>query len=63
MRGPTLPILDPAGVGEMVVDAVRADRFLQLTHPEVHDLLVRRAQDPEAFLAEQVAAITADDPH
>ena len=47
----------------MVVDAVRADRFLQLTHPEVHDLLVRRAQDPEAFLAEQVAAITADDPH
>jgi NAD(P)-dependent dehydrogenase (short-subunit alcohol dehydrogenase family) len=63
VRGPTLPIIAPAAVGEMVVDAVRADRFLQLTHPEVHDLLVHRAQDPEAFLAEQVAAITADDPH
>jgi NAD(P)-dependent dehydrogenase (short-subunit alcohol dehydrogenase family) len=62
VRGPTLPILDPAAVGEMVVDAVRADRFLQLTHPEVHELLVHRAEDPEAFLAEQVAAITADAP-
>jgi NAD(P)-dependent dehydrogenase (short-subunit alcohol dehydrogenase family) len=57
VRGPTLPLRDPAEVGEMVVDAVRADRFLQLTHPEVHDLLVHRAEDPEGFLAEQVARV------
>jgi len=43
-------------VGEKVVDAVRTDRFLLLTHPQVHEILVRRAADPEAFLAEQIAA-------
>ncbi len=60
VRGPALDLLDPETVGEQVVEAVRADRFLLLTHPEVHDLLVRRAEDPEAFVAEQIAAIAAD---
>ena len=59
VRGPDLPILDPSVVGEQVVDAVRTDRFLLLTHPQVHDILVRRAADPDAFLAEQIAAVTA----
>ena len=57
MRGPDLEVLDPAVVGELVVDAVRTDRFLLLTHPEVHDILVRRAADPDAFLAEQIARV------
>jgi len=61
LHGPRdLALLDPAVVGDMVVDAVRTNRFLLLTHDEVHDLLVRRARDPEAFLAEQVAALDVD---
>jgi len=61
VRGPALDLLDPEVVGEQVVGAVRADTFLLLTHPEVHDLLVRRAEDPEAFVAAQIAAIPADE--
>jgi NAD(P)-dependent dehydrogenase (short-subunit alcohol dehydrogenase family) len=56
VRAPALPILDAAVVGAQVVDAVRADRFLLLTHPdEVHEILVRRAADPDAFVAAQIA--------
>ncbi|MDA8074317.1 MAG: SDR family NAD(P)-dependent oxidoreductase, partial [Actinomycetota bacterium] len=49
--------IDPIAVGEMVVDAILADRFLVLTHPELHDLLVERAEDPEGFLAERIRTI------
>jgi NAD(P)-dependent dehydrogenase (short-subunit alcohol dehydrogenase family) len=56
-----LEVLDPAVVGDMVVDAVRTNTFLVLTHAQVHDILVARAQDPEAFLAAQIAAL-ADRP-
>jgi NAD(P)-dependent dehydrogenase (short-subunit alcohol dehydrogenase family) len=53
-----LEIMDPAAVGDMVVDAVRADTFLLLTHGEqVRNILIRRAQDPEAFLAAQIAVL------
>lgn len=48
---------DPADVGELVVTAIREGRFLALTHPEMHDLLVERANDPEGFLAERIRAI------
>ncbi len=48
---------DPMSVGEMVVDAIKHERFLVLTHPELHDLLVQRANDPEGFLAERVRII------
>lgn len=48
---------DPVVVGEMVVDAIRHNRFLVLSHPELHDLLVERANDPESFLAERIRAI------
>jgi len=63
MRSPgrDLAPLDPEVVGAQVRDAILEDRFLLLTHPELHDVLVRRAQDPEAFLAGQIAAIAADD--
>jgi NAD(P)-dependent dehydrogenase (short-subunit alcohol dehydrogenase family) len=61
-------LLDPDVVGEMVVDAIRSDTFWLLTHPEVQDSLVRRAQDPQAFVEEQTARIAsaadeADGPH
>jgi NAD(P)-dependent dehydrogenase (short-subunit alcohol dehydrogenase family) len=53
-----LEIIDPAVVGAMVVEAVRADTFLVLTHGEpVRDALIRRARDPEGFLAAQIAAL------
>jgi NAD(P)-dependent dehydrogenase (short-subunit alcohol dehydrogenase family) len=52
-----LEVLDPSVVGDLVVDAVRANTFLVLTHHEVHEILVRRAQDPEAFLTAQIAAL------
>jgi NAD(P)-dependent dehydrogenase (short-subunit alcohol dehydrogenase family) len=62
LHGPRdLELLDPAVVGDMVVDAVRADRFLLLTHQAVHDILVRRAEDPEAFLDAQITALGRDD--
>ena len=48
-------------VGRTAVEAIRSDTFLLLTHPEVRDTLVRRAEDPEAFLDEQVAAAARDE--
>jgi NAD(P)-dependent dehydrogenase (short-subunit alcohol dehydrogenase family) len=48
---------DPGTVGEMVVDAIRNRRFLVLTHPEMHDLLIARATDPDGFLADRIRAI------
>jgi NAD(P)-dependent dehydrogenase (short-subunit alcohol dehydrogenase family) len=54
LRGPGLPVLDPAVVGKQVVDAIRDNIFFLPTHQEVHDLLVQRATDPEGFLARQI---------
>jgi NAD(P)-dependent dehydrogenase (short-subunit alcohol dehydrogenase family) len=48
---------DPAAVGDLVVDAIRNNRFLVLTNPELHEVLVRRASDPEGFLAGEIRAI------
>jgi NAD(P)-dependent dehydrogenase (short-subunit alcohol dehydrogenase family) len=64
MRGPggALTLLDPLLVGQQVCQAILEDRFLLLTHPQLHDALVARAQDPEAFLAGQIAAIAGEAP-
>ena len=61
MRGPGLAAVSPESVGEQVRQAILENRFLLLTHPEVHDTLVARAQDPEAFLAHQIDAIRRGD--
>jgi NAD(P)-dependent dehydrogenase (short-subunit alcohol dehydrogenase family) len=62
MRGPgnNLVALAPEVVGEQVRDAILGDRFLLLTHPELHHVLVARARDPEAFLARQIATIAEE---
>lgn len=53
-----LDIMEAEPVGDLVVDAVRDGRFLVLTHPgPVHEILVRRATDPEAFVDAQVATM------
>lgn len=53
-RSPDHPIVEPDVVGELVADAVGEGRFLVLTVPEVRDDLVARAQDLDAYLAQQV---------
>jgi len=61
LHGPDLPLLGPEVVGSQVVAAIKANRFLLLTHPEVHETLVERAQDPERFLQAQIQRIVDQD--
>ena len=59
MQPPPLPVLEPAVVGALVVDAIRNDTFFLPTHEEVFDILVRKAGDPEGFVTEQVQRLEA----
>jgi NAD(P)-dependent dehydrogenase (short-subunit alcohol dehydrogenase family) len=60
--GLELEVLSGEAVGEQVRDAIVANRFLLLTHPQLREeALVPRAQDAEAFLAKQVAKIVQED--
>ena len=60
IRGPgaQFELLEPAAVGDMVVEAIRRNRFMLPTHPAVRDLLVERAMDWDRFLQKQI-----DSPH
>jgi len=49
--------LAPEVVGEQVRRAITRNEFLVLTHPELREVLVGRASDPEAFLAGQLSAL------
>jgi NAD(P)-dependent dehydrogenase (short-subunit alcohol dehydrogenase family) len=62
MRGPgkNLVALDPAVVGGQVLRAIAENRFLLLTHAELQDVLIARAQDHEGFLAGQLASIAEE---
>ncbi len=51
LRGPTFPVVAAGPVGELVADAIVADRFLVLTAPEVVAELQERAADVDAYLA------------
>ena len=42
--------LEPEEVAAMVADAVEADRFLILPHPEVQDYLRRKVDDPDRWI-------------
>jgi hypothetical protein len=44
-------VLTPEAVAEVVVEALRDERFLVLPHPEVATFAQRRAQDPDRWLA------------
>jgi NAD(P)-dependent dehydrogenase (short-subunit alcohol dehydrogenase family) len=44
-------VLEPADVAAQVVDAVEAERFFVLPHPEVADYVQFKASDPERWLA------------
>lgn len=55
--GAQFKMLDAASVGELVVSAIETNTFLLTTHPEeVHDVLVRRASNPDAFIDQQIAS-------
>ena len=43
--------IEPEAVAEAVVEAIEAERFLVLPHPEVADYLQRKAADPDRWLA------------
>lgn len=54
-RAPAHPVVAAEAVGELVADAVAGGRFLVLTVPEIHQELVERATDPEAYLQARIA--------
>ena len=43
-------VLTPAAAAQRILDAVAEDRFLILTHPEMQDFMVGKAQDPERWI-------------
>jgi NAD(P)-dependent dehydrogenase (short-subunit alcohol dehydrogenase family) len=53
-RAPQHPIVEPNVVGELIADAVTTGTFLVVTAPEVHDELVERARDPEAYMQRMI---------
>jgi NAD(P)-dependent dehydrogenase (short-subunit alcohol dehydrogenase family) len=61
LRGPgaDFEMLDSEAVGQMVVEAIQADRFFLPTHPHVRERLMERAGDFDAFLDKQIAGIAA----
>lgn len=56
--GPAFDLIEPDAVGAMVVDAIRTNKFMLPTHPQVREQLIARASDWDAFLQQQI-----DSPH
>ncbi|CAN5709281.1 MAG: SDR family oxidoreductase [Ilumatobacteraceae bacterium] len=44
-------VLEPEQVADVVAEAIGDERFLILPHPEVHDYVRRKADDPDRWLA------------
>jgi NAD(P)-dependent dehydrogenase (short-subunit alcohol dehydrogenase family) len=59
MRAPTLALIEAAEVGRLVVDAIKNDTFFLPTHPEVPDIMRKRADDIDAFLNAQIATLAS----
>ncbi|RUP06060.1 MAG: SDR family oxidoreductase [Mycobacterium sp.] len=55
-RAPAHQIVGADDVGKLTADAVEAGRFLVVTAPEVHDALMQRATDIEAYIRATVEA-------
>jgi len=53
-RAPQHPIVEAEVVGELVADAITDGRFLVVTVPEIHDELLERARDPEAYVQRMI---------
>jgi len=43
-------VMPPEQAAERILEAVEEDRFLILTHPEMHDFVVGKAQEPERWI-------------
>jgi NAD(P)-dependent dehydrogenase (short-subunit alcohol dehydrogenase family) len=59
LRSPGIGLVPvaPEVVGQQVCNAILEDRFLLLTHPQLQEVLITRAQNPEGFVARQIASI------
>jgi NAD(P)-dependent dehydrogenase (short-subunit alcohol dehydrogenase family) len=44
-------VMQPHDVANMVIEAMEAERFLILSHPQVHEYMQRKASSPERWLA------------
>jgi hypothetical protein len=55
-RAPVHQIVSADDVGSLTAEAIETGRFLVVTAPEVHDALLERARDIEAYIQ---AGITA----
>jgi NAD(P)-dependent dehydrogenase (short-subunit alcohol dehydrogenase family) len=55
-RAPSHQIVSAEEVGRLTADAVEAGRFLVVTAPEVHDSLLERAKDIEAYIQASIEA-------
>ena len=43
-------VIAPAAAAKRILDDVAEDRFLILTHPEMQEFMVGKAQDPERWI-------------
>ena len=43
-------VLTPEAAAARIVEGATEDRFSILTHPDMHELVVRKAQDPERWI-------------
>jgi len=55
-RAPQHALVEAEAVGELVADAIAAGTFLVVTASEIHDELVARAADPEAYMQRMIEA-------
>lgn len=55
-RAPAHPLVTAEEVGRLTADAVESGRFLVVTAPEVHDSLLARAKDIEAYMQASIEA-------
>jgi NAD(P)-dependent dehydrogenase (short-subunit alcohol dehydrogenase family) len=44
-------VMEPEEVADIVADAIAEERFLILPHPQVHEFMRRKADDPDRWLA------------
>ena len=49
-------VLEPEQVADIVADAIAEERFLILPHPEVHEYMRRKADDPDRWLRRHAQA-------